>query len=152
MEQHIPTLEEIESAAEADVCIRLPIIARSRTSNPWKPEPTTAEGRVYSLDEYLLPTPAQLNRHVQLYGREGTDGIRSIVVKPEAPDELATKSAEANVKEQTRKRTVRRTGIKEQAKALLAHSPELNYKALADALNIGDRRAKSLLDELAISA
>jgi hypothetical protein len=57
-------------------------------------------------------------------------------------DELAAKSAEANVIEPTRKRTARRTGIKEQARALLAHSPELNYVALADVLNIGDRRGR----------
>ena len=108
--------------------------------------------QVFDLNEYPLPTPAQLNRHLHLYGREGTDVIRSILAKPESPDELAVKSAEANTKEQARKRTARRTGIKEQARALLARSPELNYMALADALNVGDRRAKSLLDELAISA
>jgi hypothetical protein len=95
------------------------------------------------------PTDKELQRHVKLYGRAGTE---TFLGATEDADGLARNSAEANLKESSRKRSRRRTGIKEQVASLLERNPDLMPAAIADTLNLSDRRVKLILSELDTAA
>jgi hypothetical protein len=73
------------------------------------------------------------------------------VLTDDSSDARARKSQEANLQEAARKRSTRRVGLKEQVKALLDRSPDLMPAAVADALNISDRRAKEIIAELRLA-
>jgi hypothetical protein len=147
-ESSTEALARIEQTAEGDVCIQLQVVTPSRTSQPWKPEPATPTGHVLNFDEYPLPTPDELARHVTRFGREGTDKLRQLVSNVDSADKFAAKSERANATEQARKRSKRRVGIEDELKALVERKPELIPDALADELNISPRRTKELLQRL----
>jgi hypothetical protein len=46
------------------------IVARSKTSHPWKPDP-----KLLNLEELDAPTPEALRRHAERYGPEGVQEI-----------------------------------------------------------------------------
>jgi hypothetical protein len=93
------------------------------------------------------PTQKELARHIKLYGHQGTEPF--VGTETEGADVLTLKSAEANLKEAGRERSRRRVGVKEQVKALRDRSPDLTPAAIADTLNLSDRRVKQILSELA---
>jgi hypothetical protein len=92
------------------------------------------------------PTQKELERHIKLYGRQGTEPF--IAAEVEGADVLALKSAEANLREASRKRSRGRVGVKEQVKALRDRNPDLLPAAIPDTLNLSDRRVKQILVEL----
>lgn len=145
---HADTEEEcdrLSAEAETNVAIHLPTFAPSQSTG-LTIEPTFPEAKVWSIETFPAPTSDELRRHIARYGREGTAGLLAVT---EDATSLARKSEEANLKEIARKRSRRRTGLKEQVAALLQRNPDLMPAAIADALNISDRRAKEILRDLA---
>ena len=122
--------------AERDVSISLPVFAASATTLGDQP------------NAHALPTRQELDRHIRLFGTEGTEGLRRQLSTVDTTEVTAAKSEQANLRETQRKRSRRRAGVKDQVAALLARKPDLLPAAIADQLNLSDRRVKQIIDEL----
>lgn len=94
------------------------------------------------------PTQEQLEKHAKLFGTEGIAEAMRTRGKPQTPDELAAASRARELEAAPRKRSRRRTGVKEDVAELLKRRPDLMPSVVADVLNISDRRAKQIIAEL----
>lgn len=107
---------------------------------------STVEGLVTRFD---APTVTELRTHATKFGSQGVGQF--MPAKPVTED-LAAKSETADLQKLSRKRSKRRRNLEQEARALLARRPGLMPLAVADTLNISDRRAKNLLERIAVEA
>lgn len=110
------------------------------------PTKSKLEGLAMHVDK---ATAAELRTHATKFGSQG---IGQLMPTRPATEDLAAKSQAVELQELSRKRSKRRRNLDQEARALLDRRPGLMPLAVADALNISDRRAKNLLERLAVEA